>query len=295
MSAPTRGTQLLAGHMSWAVRRPGLVALEVGWRWAAGIPLLMVAWDQAQQIQRLASANPAAPDFIDFDNPWTAAQQLASAWAVYQPPAYAVLSWLIPAAAMAWAVASGVGRNLLLTQMEPQLKMRAAASTALHAAHVLLLGLVLGGWYASISGVASAHLSAAGEPDLVGCSAWVIFLSLGFFVLWALVSWPVGIAPVVMMLEECSPWQALRRSFRLGKVFTGKLIEINLVMGIANLALLVVAMVLSAAPLPFSDQLGPEAMRIVLGGAVLFYLVASDYFQVVRLKSFVEFWWIFKG
>jgi hypothetical protein len=134
-----------------------------------------------------------------------------------------------------------------------------------------------------------------GEPDLVGYSAWAIFLSLGFFVLWALVSWPLGVAPVLMMLEECSPWQALRRSFRLGKVFTGKLIEINLVMGIARLALIVLAMVFSAAPLPFSDQLGPQAMHVVWGASAIFFLVACDFFQVMRLKSFVEFWWIFRG
>ncbi len=61
-------------------------------------------------------------------------------------------------------------------------------------------------------------------------------------------------------------------------------------MGIVKLALLVLAMVLSAAPLPFSDELGPRAMNAVFALATVFYLVASDYFQVVRLKGFIEFW-----
>ena len=55
----------------------------------------------------------------------------------------------------------------------------------------------------------------------------------------------------------------LGQALTLGKGFTGKLAEINLVLGIAKLALLVVAMVFSAAPLPFSDELGPGAMRAV--------------------------------
>ena len=55
-----------------------------------------------------------------------------------------------------------------------------------------------------------------------------------------------------------------------------------MVMGIVNLALIVLAMVLSAAPLPFSDQLGPEALHVVWTAALVFYFVASDYFQVVR-------------
>jgi hypothetical protein len=73
------------------------------------------------------------------------------------------------------------------------------------------------------------------------------------------------------------------------------LVEIGLVMGIVNLALIVVAMVLSAAPLPFSDQLGGDAMHVVWAGAALCYLVASDYFQVVRIKSYVEFWKTYRG
>jgi hypothetical protein len=72
-------------------------------------------------------------------------------------------------------------------------------------------------------------------------------------------------------------------------------VEINLVMGIVKLALVVLAMVLSAAPLPFSDELGPGAMHLVWAIATIFYLVASDYFQVVRLKGFVEFWKMFRG
>lgn len=76
---------------------------------------------------------------------------------------------------------------------------------------------------------------------------------------------------------------------------SAKLVEINLVMGIVKLALLVLAMVLSAAPLPFSDQLGADTLHWISAIAVIFYLVASDYFQVVRLKGFIEFWRMFRG
>ena len=62
-----------------------------------------------------------------------------------------------------------------------------------------------------------------------------------------------------------------------------------------KLTLLVVAMVLSAAPLPFSDQLGPGAMHFAVAVSALFFLVADDFFQVVRLKAFVEFRRIFRG
>jgi hypothetical protein len=97
-----------------------------------------------------------------------------------------------------------------------------------------------------------------------------------------------------MLLEERSALSSIRESFRLGKAFTGKLVEINLVMGIVKLALIVLAMVLSAAPLPFSDELGSEAMHWIAASAVVFFCVASDYFQVVRLKGLIEFWRMFR-
>ncbi len=81
----------------------------------------------------------------------------------------------------------------------------------------------------------------------------------------------------------------MAEALRLGKPFTGKLIEINLVLGIVKLALIVVAMVFSAAPLPFSDELGSGTLQMVSAASVAFYFVANDFFQVVRLKAFLAF------
>jgi hypothetical protein len=166
---------------------------------------------------------------------------------------------------------------------------------ALQAAWLALFAAICWGWFRSMQWAAATHIAVAGEPDLIGFSIWAIFLSLGFFTAWAVVCWPVAIAPILMQLEDCNPAQALVRSLRLGKPFTGKVVEINLVMGIVKLALLVLAMVLSAAPLPFSDQLGSDTLHWITAAAAIFYLLACDYFQVVRLKGFIEFWKMFRG
>jgi hypothetical protein len=100
---------------------------------------------------------------------------------------------------------------------------------------------------------------------------------------------------VLMLMEGGSAVSALGLTTRLGKTFASELFEIGMVMGIVNLALMVVAMVLSAAPLPFSDQLGGDALHVVWAGAAVFYLVAHDYFQLVRLRCFLRFWQIFRG
>ena len=133
------------------------------------------------------------------------------------------------------------------------------------------------------------------EPDLIGYSIWVIFFTLGFFTLWALISWAVSIAPMLVLLENCGPGAALARSLRLGKPFTSKLVEINLVMGIVKLALLVLAMVFSSVLIPFSQEIGAGALHLQWVIVSLFYFIASDYFHVVRLKGFIEFWRVFRS
>ena len=299
MAAPLRGTQSLVGQMGWVFERPSLTALEVAWRWIFGIPFLAVCWMQAQQILSVLPLESAGFNAIDPQNPWVAAVQLDHAFALYQPHVAAVLRWLLPVAALAWVVVSALGRSLVLKRLganlEPRLPFRPVAVMALQAAWLALFAATCWGWFRSIEWVAATHITTTGEPDLVGFSFWVIFLSLGFYTLWALVSWPLAITPLLVLLEDCNPAQALARSLRLGKGFTGKLVEINLVMGIVKLALIVLAMVLSAAPLPFSDQLGSDTLHWITAAAALFYLVASDYFQVVRLKGFVEFWKMFRG
>ncbi|MGP8173063.1 MAG: hypothetical protein ACLP7O_00790 [Terracidiphilus sp.] len=295
MSAPLRGTQSLVGQMGWVFARPSLTAIEVGWRWIFGIPFLAVCWMQAQQILAVLPPEAAGLTTLDPQNPWVAAVQLAHAWALYQPHVMGVLRWLLPLAALAWVVISGLGRSLVLKRLDSSLRFRPLEMILLQAAWLALFAAFCSCWLRSMQWVAATHITPAAEPDLVGYSIWAIFLSLGFFTAWALVSWALSTAPLLMLLEERSALSSLGQSLRLGKTFTGKLIEINLVMGIVKLALMVLAMVLSAAPLPFSDQLGPDALHVLWLAATVFYFVASDYFQVVRLKGFQEFWKMFRG
>ena len=295
MAAPLRGTQSLVGQMGWVWDRPLLTLLEIAWRWLFGVPFLAVCWLQAHKILTDLPPEAAGLNAIDPQNPWVAAVQLANAWALYQPRIMPVLHWLLPSASIAWIVVSGLGRSLVFRRMEPHIRFRPLQLIALQAAWLALLLLTAWCWFRSISWVAQTHITPSAEPDLVGYSMWMIFLALGFFTAWALASWPLSIAPLVMLLEDRSAPSALRQSLRLGKPFTSKLVETNLVMGIVKLALIVLAMVFSAAPLPFSDQLGGDALHAVWAGSVVFYLLASDYFQLVRLKGYIEFWKMFRG
>ena len=296
---PLRGTQSLVGQMGWVFGRPLITAIEVGWRWIFGIPFLAVCYAQLKQILAVVSPEAAGLNGIDAQNPWVAAVQLAHVEAMYQPYLLEVARWLLPIAGLVWVVVSGLGRSVVLRRFDPEsagrLPFRPLQMMALQAAWLVVLGVTWWGWYRAIAWVAATHIPAFGEPDLIGFSIWLIFLSLGFFTAWALVSWPLSIAPVLMLHEGRTAGSALLESVRLGKPFTGKLVEINLVMGIVRLALIVLAMVFSAAPLPFSDELGGDALHVVWGASLVFYVVANDYFQVVRLKGMMEFWKMFRS
>jgi len=61
-------------------------------------------------------------------------------------------------------------------------------------------------------------------------------------------------------------------------------------MGIVKLALLVLAMVFSATPLPFESVMQGAPLYFWWGLVTLLYLIASDFFQVARLMAFVQFW-----
>jgi hypothetical protein len=293
-TGPVRGTQLLVEHMGDVFRRPSLIAIEVAWRWLFGIPFLLVCWQQAQQILAAYPADSSAFASLDTQNPWVAAAQISSGISFYEPHVLAVLRWLLPAAAMIWIVVSGVGRGLVIERMDPRMRFRPFITMVTQGVWLGLFALAVWGWLRSMQWVAATHINVAGEPDLVGYFIWTIFLSLGFFTAFALSSWPLSIAPILVQREKFSIVSALRESLRLGKPFTGKLIEINLVLGIVKLALIVVAMVFSAAPLPFSDELGQGAMHLVGAASILFYFVANDFFQVVRIKAFLVFWETFR-
>ena len=293
MSTPLRGTQSLVGQMGWVFDRPSLTALEIVWRWLFGLPFLAICWTESRKILAALAPGSTGLTSLDPQNPWVAAVQLSSAWALYQPHVAALLHWLLPLAALAWVIASVLGRSLLFKRLQPGLCFRPIELIFLQAAWLAACAACWWAWFRAMQWVAATHITAASEPDLIGFAMWTIFLSLGFFTTWALLSWALSIAPLLLLLEDCSLCQALARSLSLGKPMTAKLVEINLVMGIVRLALIVLAMVFSAAPLPFGDQLGPDALHVIGALSALFYLVASDYFEVVRLKGFVEFWKMF--
>ena len=285
-----RGTQSFVAILAECRRRPSLLALELLWRWLFGLPLLWLLWFEGLRIYTATAPQLAGTGIFQFSlqDPAQAAMMIADAYAVLWPPVLHVLLWLAPLAIFVWSVVSGVGRNVVLRRYDAALPSRPAAMTLLQLIRIVALSASVIGWFAAIHWAAAVSLS-GDEPNLILYSILVICFSLGIFTLWALLSWAFSIAPLLVLLENCSVIASLARSLRLGPL-AGKLVEINLVMGIVKLALIVLAMVFSAIPLPFEGVMQGAALYLWWAGVSVLYLIVSDFFQVARLVAFIQMW-----
>ncbi|MFZ0663094.1 MAG: hypothetical protein WAM66_10415 [Acidobacteriaceae bacterium] len=291
---PVRGTQSFLNIVGECWRRPSLLALEVLWRWAFGIPLLVVLGWEGSRIYSAAAHQLAATGVTgaSLAYPMQAAVALSNVYAILAPSILQLLEWLIPVAVVAWAVASGIGRSVVLRRYDRSLPRRWGTLIALQLLRVIVYGGSVVLWFVSLQWASRVTLW-NGSENIVGYLALVICFSLGIFTVWALVSWVSLIAPVLALVERRGVASSLVRSFRLGPL-TGKLIEINLTMGVIKLALMVLAMVWSAIPLPFETVVQGNSLYAWWAVGTIVYFVVSDFFQVARLAAFIELWRTFQ-
>jgi hypothetical protein len=283
--------------MSACWKRPSLTALEVGWRWVFGVPAAALIWFAAARVVSEPGADLGVLRRISLTDPEGAAAILTRLWDALRPGTVRAAEWLVPVLLVGWVIVSAFGRTAVLRRTDPSLKARPGTLMVLHAVRVLALGGSFVAWFALVQWagrVAIAEpVAAGGEPNAVLYAAQVIVSSLGVFTLWAVTSWALSVAPLVAMLRGTGPAASLAGAFRVGPM-RGKLVEINLVMGIVKIALIVLAMVASASPLPFQSVMSAGFLTWWYVGVTVVYLVASDFFHVVRLVAYLDMWRVFE-
>jgi hypothetical protein len=230
-------------------------------------------------------------------DPLKASHTLAQTLAVLLPPTFQVTRWLVPLLLVAWIIISSLGRTAVLRRADGRLYRRVGTVMALQSIRVVALAGSFAIWFLCLQWAADATivgpLSQNEEPNLVGYCAIAILTTLGLFTLWAVVSWVFSIAPLLAMLRGLGVGESLGAAFRLGPL-KAKLVEINLVMGIVKIALIVLAMVFSATPLPFESISTPEFLLFWWIGVAILYFVASDFFHVARLMAYLNLWRAFE-
>ena len=287
-----RGTQSLIQIQAQCWHRPGLIARELAWRWLFGIPALLLLCACGRRLLAILFAAHTGIEDFSLQHPEMAAQIVRTSYEAIQPAAIEIARWVVPLLSVSWAIASGLGRAFVLRALAPGHPWRPVPLVVLQLLRVSALILSWWVWFAVVRSAAArnvTHVPPGVEPNMVVFAAWLICVSLGSFIVWALWSWLLSLAAVLIVAEGCSLPAALAASVRLGPLTT-QLIEINLVLGIAKLAIIVLAMVFSAIPLPFEAQMSGTALDIWWVVVGIWYLAASDFFQVARLAAFVEFW-----
>lgn len=286
-----RGTQSFVGTTNWVWKHPGVVALEVLWRWLWGIPALWITARTAKRILNVHPVDWTALQHISLLEPMHAAEILAAIINVFATPVTQALTWLAPLLMLTWVAAHTIGRTIVLHRIDRSLQPRPATFLLLTLLRLLALALAFALWWylllwASTTTIAD-HVAQGREPNVVGYCAWVIIFTMGVFMLWGIVSWVFSMAPLMAVARQLTAIQAIRASLRLGAL-KQKLVEINLVMGIVKLALIVLTMVFSASPLPFQSVATPEFLRAWWAAAGIFYLLSSDFFHVARAVAYLQ-------
>jgi hypothetical protein len=278
-SAPVRGTQSFVGVMAAVWKRPSLTGLELAWRWSFGLIAMGLIWFLAHDAVMVWVLKARDADAV-----------LARGGLVARGTADVLAQlWPLLGAVAAWSLFAGVGRGRVLRRWDPSLRVRRGTAIVLAMVRAYAYAGLVWLWFTLLVAIARScvwtPMERGFEPAYVPGFAMAVTVTLLLFVLWAAVSWILRVAPVLAMSRGLGPAESLRAAMRLGPL-KSKLIEINLVMGIVKVALLVLAMVFSACPLPFESVESQTFLACWWTGVGVLYLVASDYFHVVRAAAY---------
>ncbi len=292
-----RATQGFVANLSWLRQRPELLLIEVAWRWLFGAPALLLLWREGSRIlaalpwQATGVQNISANELLT--DPSGAALRIAAFFGLVQPSLLQVAAWLAPLLLLAWVLLCGIGRALLLRRMGAAKAARPATMIALQFARLLPLVALLMLWWLGVRWLAGTCITgpiAAGvEPAIMLYVGGAISLTLALFVLSAVSGWVFALAPILSATNDTGFLRSLRDAVRFGGLRSG-LVEINMVLGVVKIALLVLAMVFSASPLPF-QAVTTDGFLLGWNIAVgIGYCLASDFFHVARVSSYLRLW-----
>jgi hypothetical protein len=297
-----RGTQSFVGVMAAVWRRPSLGGMEMAWRAVAAMGFVWVLsvalGSLGVAVHLTASRHAGAVDWsgllsLTVFKPVVAVNTIQAVGTAAFKAAWPAVHWLVVEAWVFWLMVAAVGRTFVLRRLDGRLKATPWTVLLLGTLRAVVLVAVWWVWVLGVEWSARVAITGPGaagtEPNVVGFCGLLICGTLALYVAWGVVSWPLQLAPLLAMRYDIGLGASLVRAFQAGPV-RGKLMEINLVMNIVKLALLVLAMVFSASPLPFTSVESPTFLVCWWLGVGVLYMGMSDYFHVVRSASYLRLW-----
>ena len=278
-AAPVRGTQSFVGVMAAVWKRPSLTGLEIVWRWSFGLLACACLWLFAHDLILMWTVK------LGDIEPMLLRGHLV-ARGTFDVKTYL---WPLLVAIAGWSIFRAVGRGAVLRRWDHSLAQRLGSMILLMLLRAYSFAALLLLWLTLLIHIARScvwtPMEQNLEPSYVPGFAMVVGVTLLVFLLWATTSWILRIAPILAMSRGTGALASLRAAIRIGAL-RSKLIEVNLVMGVVKVALIVLALVFSSCPLPFESVESPAFLAWWWTGVGVLYLVASDYFHVVRAAAY---------
>jgi hypothetical protein len=274
------------------------MGMEIAWRWLVCAPLLLALWRSAgTALGRNGidlGVDWASLSSLTVFKPVEAVAGLNQSCALLFPPLLPVAEFFLPVFVVVWAIAAGVGRTLWLRRFEPRLASRMPTVALLAffkvSKLIAMLALWIGGWVWALRVAVTGPVRRGEEANLVFLAGLVIAETLALFLVWSVTNWVLQLAPLVAMARDVGVRKSVVMAIRAPRELRSKLIETNLVMGVVKIALIVLAMVFSACPLPFSSVETQTFLACWWGGVGVWWLMMSDYFHVVRAAAYLRLW-----
>jgi hypothetical protein len=298
---PIRGTQSFVGIMGQVWRRPSLAVREIAWRWLPSIVLLIIAAitflvlgtsGVDAHLTGWSAIDTVSLQQLTVFKPVIAINTLSDLITTQLAPLMPLLRWIIPIIFFLWLIIAAIGRTIVLRRFDRTLHPRRLTLFILGTLRALLLTTAWYLWLHLVTYATRTTITAPAarheDPSLVLFSAMLIGGSILLYVLWGIFSWFLYLAPLLAMQRNLGTFASLAAALKSRPDLRSKLIEINLVMNIVRIALIVLAMVLSASPLAFQTVATQEFFAIWWAVAILLYLAASDYFHVVRSAAYLS-------
>ncbi|MEO6924744.1 MAG: hypothetical protein ABI142_13030, partial [Bryocella sp.] len=191
--------------------------------------------------------------------------------------------------ALFWIVIATIGRAIILRQLDPRLRTPYVKLFFLNLARFILTAACFIAWVATTTyafhRLIWLRLANGGDANVVLAFTLTVVSALLLFLLYCAISWLFYLAPIAVMQPAATKSSPALRS---------RLVEINLVMGIVRVCLTLLGMVFSACPLPFLTVETEKYLHFWLLGVFLLYVVASDFFHVVRLAAYQRLYEAFR-
>jgi len=290
-----RATQGFVATLTQVRNHPSWVLLEVAWRWLFGIPAVLVVWLQASKVFASVPWQQTGVQAVTVNqlltDPLKASETIANFASLILPGLLHVATLLAPLLIVVWAIVSGIGRTLVLRRMDSTLQPRIGTMVALQMLRILPLAALFAAWFFGVQALGRwtivNPIASGGEPVMMLYVGGVIVLTLSLFVVSALIGWIFSLAPLLSASNGSGVSSSIRDAVRTGGLRSG-LIEINLVLGIVKIALMILALVFSACPLPFETELTDAFLFNWNCLVAVWYFLASDFFHVARLAGYLD-------